>query len=418
LEVDAVSQQTQEKVEQTLSADLIVGIVADIKEDAAGGLFDSLRALPGSPRIAVLKNARPADSAAPKPPTEEKDPQLSVIPWPQQEVAAVGEPVRSISSAYQSAFAVSQKLGARACCVITSTLEAPAWDWICQLVRPLIEDDFDLVAAYYARRRFEGLLNSSIIYPVTRCLYGKRIHNPLGPDLGVSVKLFQKLLDPNGNSRAGASSMHLLSSIAPIALCGNFKVAQVHLPARSYAPIDWMNISSFVVQALGPIFLDMEKHAACWQKTRGSLPIHEFEQPIPISQEEKAELDVGRMVESFRLANRDLREIWGVVLPPATQFELGKLSRLAPDQFCMPDELWARIIYDFALAHRLQTINRDHLLKSMTPLYLAWVASYARELETAGAANVEQRFERLSLAYEASKPYLISRWRWPDRFNP
>jgi hypothetical protein len=81
--------------------------------------------------------------------------------------------------------------------------------------------------------------------------------------------------------------------------------------------------------------------------------------------------------------------------------------------------LWARIVYDFALAHRLRTVNLDHLLGSMTPLYLAWVSSYARELEAAGAAaDVEQRIERLSLAFEAAKPYLVSRWRWPDRFNP
>jgi hypothetical protein len=125
------------------------------------------------------------------------------------------------------------------------------------------------------------------------------------------------------------------------------------------------------------------------------------------------------MVESFQLGNRDLQEIWSLVLPPATLFELRKLSRLSLEQFRMPDELWSRIVYDFALAHRLRTINRDHLLKSMTPLYLAWVASYALELSTGGeAAASEQRLERLSIAYESSKPYLLSRWRWPDRFNP
>jgi len=26
--------------------------------------------------------------------------------------------------------------------------------------------------------------------------------------------------------------------------------------------------------------------------------------------------------------------------------------------------------------------------------------------------------QQLSMVYEAQKPYLISRWRWPDRFNP
>jgi glucosylglycerate synthase len=97
---------------------------------------------------------------------------------------------------------------------------------------------------------------------------------------------------------------------------------------------------------------------------------------------------------------------------------LRKLSRLPVDQFRMPDELWVRIVYDFALAHRLRTISRDHLLRSLTPLYLGWVASYARDLQNSGAASPERRLEQLGLAYETEKSYLVSRWRWPDRFNP
>jgi hypothetical protein len=107
-----------------------------------------------------------------------------------------------------------------------------------------------------------------------------------------------------------------------------------------------------------------------------------------------------------------------LVLPPASLLGLRRLSRLEPEQFRMPDELWVRIVYDFALAHRLRTINRDHLLRSMTPLYLGWVASHAREVETAEAPAVEERLERLAIAYEVGKSYLVSRWRWPDRFNP
>ena len=124
------------------------------------------------------------------------------------------------------------------------------------------------------------------------------------------------------------------------------------------------------------------------------------------------------MVESFQLGNRELQEVWGLVLPPSTLFELRKLARLPVEQFRIPDELWVRIVYDFAIAHRLRTISRDHLLRSMTPLYLGWVASYAQDLKASGAPTSEGRLERLSLAYEVGKPYLVSRWRWPDRFNP
>jgi hypothetical protein len=191
----------------------------------------------------------------------------------------------------------------------------------------------------------------------------------------------------------------------------------VHVGARLYPPTDWLNMSSLVAQVLGPIFVEMERLAACWQRTRGSVSVPAQGERLSLIQE-TGTLDMNRMVETFQLGVRDLQEIWGLVLPPATLLELRKLSRLKPEQVIMPDELWARIVYDFALAHRLRTINRDHLLRSMTPLYLAWVVSYARELENAGAAAVEQRIERLSLAYEAAKPYFISRWRWPDRFNP
>ena len=86
--------------------------------------------------------------------------------------------------------------------------------------------------------------------------------------------------------------------------------------------------------------------------------------------------------------------------------------------FRLPDDLWARIVYDFALAHRLRIMNRDHLLRAMTPVYLAWVASYTLEVGTAAPTAIEYRLERLGAAFESQKPYLVSRWRWPDRFNP
>jgi hypothetical protein len=39
-------------------------------------------------------------------------------------------------------------------------------------------------------------------------------------------------------------------------------------------------------------------------------------------------------------------------------------------------------------------------------------------MQAATNAEGEQRLERLCQTYEAQKPYLISRWRSPDRFNP
>jgi hypothetical protein len=98
--------------------------------------------------------------------------------------------------------------------------------------------------------------------------------------------------------------------------------------------------------------------------------------------------------------------------------ELARLTRQEGTAFRMPDETWARVVYDFALAHRLRAINRDQMLRAITPIYLGWLASYALEVEGASPEMVERKLEGLCAAYENTKAYFVSRWRWPDRFNP
>jgi len=207
----------------------------------------------------------------------------------------------------------------------------------------------------------------------------------------------------------------VLAGLAPVASCNDFKVCQTYLGSRIYPPVDWTNVSSLLTDIIGPVFSAMEKNAARWQQTRNSSPVTTLNEPAPYVCQSAETLEIARLVNSFQLGMRDLREIWRLVLPPMTLFELQKVSG---EKFYIPDELWVRIIYDFALAHRLRAISRTHLLRSLAPLYLGWVASYAREFETADPKALGRRLERLSLAYEADKPYLISRWRWPDRFSP
>ena len=123
------------------------------------------------------------------------------------------------------------------------------------------------------------------------------------------------------------------------------------------------------------------------------------------------------MIDSFHLAQANLQEIWSLVLPPQSRLELKRLSQLPSEAFTVTPGLWARIVYDFALAFHLRTLNRGHLLGAMTPLYLAWVASHLRSVEQ-DAATAPHALDQTANAFEAERSYLVSRWRWPDRFNP
>jgi hypothetical protein len=416
LELTEIPQTSRERIQEIGAADLVIGIFSafspPVFEKTVAGIRESVSRLYTPARTVIVHSGE--QIAAPL-----NDVRILPLPALQRDLTA--DPAYAAADTYHGLFAVSDAVHARAIAVIVSDLDTVTDQWIYRLIRPVLELDFDLVVPCYSHTRFEGLLNSGIVAPFTRALYGRRIHHPLGPDFGFSARFAAHLLAKASRRRDGARS---LASIAVDALCDGFEVSQSHVGARRYPAADWMNQSSVLSQILGPVFHEAEVHAPFWQRLRGSQPVPNFGEPSVHDQRESTagsipeSFNIARMIESFHLGLSNLQEIWGLVLPPGTLLELSRLTRLAPEQFRMPDHLWARVLYDFALGYRLRTISQDHLIRAMTPLYLAWVASHILELTGADEAAVEQRLERLALAFEASKPYVLSRWRWPDRFNP
>ncbi len=55
-------------------------------------------------------------------------------------------------------------------------------------------------------------------------------------------------------------------------------------------------------------------------------------------------------------------------------------------------------------------MERGHLLRSLTPLYLARVASFVIETESLLSAQVEEKIEALCCSFESTKPYLMAHW--------
>ena len=420
VELAEIPQSTRASMELIGSADVVIGVFAGNSPEEIDSLLETVQrgiSTLASPVRAVVVHSNPSVAEAPAvDAANDKDASVRALAYPGLEPPrGVANPIHGIDAAHRT-FTVGQSLGARACSVIVSDLETVTPQWIHWLVQPALELDFDLVAPCYTHHKFENLLNSGILSPLTRALFGRRIAYPLGPDLGFSARLLQQLRQNSSDTRRAESSRPL-EACAIEAMCGGFEVCQAYIGPRVITPVDWLNLGSVLADILNPLFLDVERTAAFWQGIRGSQAVPTFGKR-PVSSDEAGVVDVRRMIDSFQLGCRNLQEIWGQILPPRTLLELGKLARLAADRFRMPDELWVRIVYDFLLGHRLRTIGRDHLLRAFTPLYLAWVASYALELETAGEAAVQRKVEQLAMAYEAGKPYLLSRWRWPDRFNP
>lgn len=315
---------------------------------------------------------------------------------------------------YAALLAEAESLGAAACAILNSDLAGLNPAAVETLVRPVLAGECDLVMPMYRTGRFDGLLNQAILSPVTRALYGRRVQYPLAQDFAVSAAFLPALRQSMSAPKAGAGLLWPATEAAR----RDRKVCQVDFPVHHVYTAGGLDLPALLQQIVGPLFADMEQHAVVWQRVRGS-------QPTVQSGVETAEYadvpadtspDPHPMVEAFQLAQRNLQDVWSLILPPVSLLELKKLSRQSMDSFRMADALWARVVYDFALAYRLRTLSRGHLLGAMAPLYLGWVGS--RVLEAESLASIEPRQEQLERAFEENKPYLVQRWRWPDRFNP
>jgi hypothetical protein len=202
------------------------------------------------------------------------------------------------------------------------------------------------------------------------------------------------------------------------AVQGSFKICQTGLGARPQVRrVQPEELTAVLTETVGSLFSQVELTAEQWQRVRGSEPVPtvglrfdgDLEDPV---------IDVRPMIEKFRIGFVNLQEIWALILPPATLLELKKMSRQSDKEFRFPDELWVRTIYDFSVGYHLRTLGRDHLMGALTPLYLGWVASFVLSVSEFRPREVSLRIENLCKTYETEKPYLISRWRWPDRFMP
>jgi hypothetical protein len=115
------------------------------------------------------------------------------------------------------------------------------------------------------------------------------------------------------------------------------------------------------------------------------------------------------MKDRFRLGVRELMGIWEAFLPGEVTAFLNDICERR-DVFHIPDEIWVRIIYCFAIAAHRQVMSKEHLLKSLTPLYIGKTASFVEETLESDARDVEEKIDRLCTAFEENKHFIVENW--------
>ena len=416
---DFLSEPARQKLQEIGKADILVGIpsynnaktIGQVVKAAASGLatyFPHARSVivnsdggsqDGTPQIveqAVLQ-----------------DPSMLLVQHPVPPIHKIVTPYHGVpgkGSAFRTIFKIAEELQVQACAVVDADLRSITSEWMELLIRPIYEGSFDYVTPLYRRHKYDGTITNSIVYPLTRALYGKRIRQPIGGEFGFSGKLagfyLTKDVWETDVARFGIDIWMTTTAVAE-----DYKICQAFLGAKIHDPKDpGADLSVMLTQVVGSVFRLMEEYQTIWQVTKGSSPIPVIGPEYEVNVE-PVSVNVERMVNGFKQGLQDLLPLWEIILSPDTLAELLPLGVLAVEEFRFPMDLWVPVVYDFALAYHDRALHREHLLKSLTPLYLGRTASFVLETRESGPEEVEGIIETLAEQYEAMKPYLAERWR-------
>ena len=312
-------------------------------------------------------------------------------------------------SAFRTIFEAAASLKAKACAVVDSDLRSITPEWMELLLRPIYEEGFDYAAPLYARHKFDGTITNSIVYPLTRALYGKRVRQPIGGDFGFSGKLAEFYLT-QGVWETDVARFGIDIWMTTLAIAEGYKMCQCYLGAKIHDIKDpGTDLGPMFTQVVSSVYRLMGNYQNLWKEVKESQPVPTFGFHYEVGVE-PISVNVERMIGNFRLGVKDLMEIWKKVLLPETAHWLESIGRLPNEAFSFPQGLWIRIIYDFAVAYHKGSVHREHLLKSMIPLYLGRVTSFIKENQESSAKEVEEKIESLCTMFEEMKPYLIERW--------
>ncbi len=308
-------------------------------------------------------------------------------------------------------FRKAVELDAKAILVVSANPLSITPRWIKNLGDPLFRN-FGFVSPLYLRHRFEGALTSNVVYPLIRALYGRRVRQPIEGDFSFSGELARlyaedKFWDHRISEFGIEIWMITLAITQGVPICQAFmgqpKVKEPKDPAADLGPM-WN-------QAVGTIFTMMCQHPERWRTVKWSKPTAilgfgqgEMEMIPEIGANKK------RLYNRFAEGMKKESAQWKAVLTSEVFAKVTEVADMDADRFDFPTELWAKALFDYAIAFRRQDARAETPLHSLQPLYYGRVLSYINKVRAMSTQQAEQYVEDQCLIFEETKPYLIERW--------
>lgn len=317
-----------------------------------------------------------------------------------------GGPANGI--AMHTILAATDLLQARTCAIVSPESTTLEPDWMERLLSPVLRGGNDLVLPIYRRPKFDGLLIRNLVFPMAKALYGCPVREPYPADFAFSGELGTQFLSEDiWKQEQGRRGTELWMTLW--AAIGRRKVVQSFLGAKTRREDAPSDLVGAMRETAGTLFMSLDAYSSVW---------HSAPQPVevpclgcePAVSEGPSRLNRKRLYDMFTFGVKELDPVFLSILSPSTHDELKRLAGLPEDKFSYSGELWARTVYEFAIAFRKAVIGRDHIVQALVPLFRGRAHTFLTENREASAEEMECNVESLCSAFEKQKPHLVDLW--------
>ncbi|HDL89509.1 MAG TPA: glycosyltransferase [Thermodesulforhabdus norvegica] len=284
--------------------------------------------------------------------------------------------------------------------------------WIYCLVEPILKGA-GFVVPLYVSHKYESTIESLVLYPLLRCLYGRRLRRPAVGECAFGQQLVDAYSKAEvwsqGVGEDGIDIWMVTEAIkARVPLCQSFLGApKVHRLKEPFSQINraFSNMVGVFFDLMGP-FQDL------WLKVKWSRPTILFNaDTLDVEAIAPMEVNIYRLYDLYaRGFDRYKFRLESILHLPEMR-KLEEVRNLGFGNFAFPDHTWAIVLFDFALAYRdASPEDREEILDALLPLYYGKVVSFVKKTERMSTQQAEEVIEKECMVFEENKRYLVNNW--------
>ena len=235
--------------------------------------------------LAKLASAFPGETvlvstpAAPNGPANSTPESIRLLPYTPAATSATAWVLTAPD--YLNTFRLAQDNQANACLILGAESQSLAPDAIRALATAVTASSADLAMAHYNTGPREGLVNSAILYPVTRALFNVRPRYPLAIDLGLSLRMAERLAAAAQKFTSVNQNDALLWPVAEAA-AANYSIAEVDIGARALPQPAASDLNTLLAQIGGSLFSEVDARGrllAARSRNATRTPVHAIRFP-------------------------------------------------------------------------------------------------------------------------------------------